>query len=688
MKTNPIKVILVCFVSFLFMNSCTKEEMLFIQKGNLKVDFYAGMPVFKDIIYREDTLKPILGKGLTINGELKEWKLWKSRTLKEGDTLVCKLNLPQAGISADFRYWLDSSSVHLRIKNVHDQGRMLKEIGLYEQPWVSIKDTSYRWWTVKNWTNVSFVNHKVNSRGIGYYNSLYGKGGDTIQKKGIPTFACIWNPKKYCVTVKTNMNVYPIHFWSDSGYCNLAPNIYYYRIKDKIMPDYEAQLAFISDLNQNHKADDSDYRLWCNRQMKGPDELHKNAIWYKIYLNDIRNVSDPCTTLKQAKEIITYINNITDGIPQIIYLVGWQYQGHDTGYPALDELNKAMGTKEELYSLSKYCDSLHSVLSVHANIDDAYKRNKYFSKDIMATDYDGSPMFWEVFSDSAFHISHYKDVATGNIFKRLEQFTKIFPIKRSIHFDAMRVTNCNPDWEKDKNGVLEEYELGLKPIAEWLNKRGILLTTETQNGNPIDLSPLVVGVYTYFHVIFEYKQLFHGKIICGGTPESMLPLRYSSGVGNSITQDFSYKAFHGQLPYDTERVKMKEIIYLSSILYHFLLTKEMIEMHRDTAGYNIRFSDGVTSTFDCKTNHLKVTWKDIVVADNDERFVPIHGGIYAYSKAGATHEWLLPENYRHVILKVFELAENGRKEFKNYRINNNKITLKLAANQSVKIVKE
>jgi hypothetical protein len=685
MITQIKKLGLLILLTAIILTSCSQNKTISIQKENIKVDLYSGIPVFKHIIYSGDTVSPTLGKGLTINNVLKEWAEWEIKNAVIGDTVVYTMKLKQPELSADFVFWLDSSSVRMKIRNVKDMTGTLKEIGLQDQPWVTVSDTSYHWWTVKNWTREPWVPKKVFSRGIGYYNAVSGNALDTVQEKGQPYFACIWLPKKFCVAVKTNMEVYPLRIWSDSAGCNLAPNKYYYRVKDLKMPDFEAQLAFIGDLNGNGRSDRGDYFIWCNRQMKGPDVLHKNAIWYKIKINDVINKNDPPTNLAQSKQIIDYIKNITDGVPQIIYIVGWQYDGHDTGYPAFDQLNPRMGTSEELYALSKYCDSLGSVLSIHNNMCDAYKGNKYFSSDIMATDYDGSPMFWEIFHDSAFHVSHYKDVKTGMIYKRLDELFKIFPIHRSIHFDAMRVTNCNPEWEKDTIGVLEEYYLGLKPIAEWFRQKGVLITTETQNGNPVDLSPLVVGMWTNFRLIPEYRQIYHGKIVAGGIPEGEAPFRELCGSGNSITQDISYKPFKGLLDYQTHKAHLKEVIYLSSLLYQFFLTKEMLEVDRNESGFRIRFSDNVLSVYDKATDHLKVTWKDVVIAEDDERFIPTHGGIYAYSRNGADREWLLPEGFRNVKLNVLELTGTGKKEFTAYSVSDNKIRLKLAANQSVKI---
>ncbi len=673
----------------LLLLSCQNTKTRSLNKGPIKIDLYSDKPVFKNIIHASDTLSPAAGKGLTINGVMKPWDLWNISSSVTGDTLIYRMALKQPDLTADFVYWIDSSSVRMKIRNVNDKSGTLMEIGLEDQPWVTVADPAWQWWTVMNYPRVPFVPEKIFSRGIGYYNTITGHAGDTVQKKGDPFFACIWHPEKFAVAVKTNTELYPLRMWSDDKGCNLAPNKYYYRVKDKMMPDFEAELTFIGDLNTNGKIDRDDYFLWCNRGKKDADNLHRNAIFYKIKINDVISKDNPPTNLAQTREMIDYIRNITDGIPQIIYLVGWQYDGHDTGYPAFDQLNPRMGTSEDLYALSKYCDSIGSVLSIHCNMDDAYKANKYFTPEIMGTDYDGSPIFWEIIHDSAFHISHYKDVKTGSIFKRLEELFSIFPIQKSIHFDAMRITNCNPEWEPEKIGVLEEYELGLKPIMKWFNDRGVQVTTETQNGNPFDLSQLVCGIWTNFWLTPEYRQIFHRKVVGGGIPEFMAPLQYTSGLGGSITQDFTYKLYKGCLDYQTNRAHMKELIYLSSILYHFFLTKEMLEVNRDTInGYTARFSDDVVSTYDGPTGHLKVTWKDVIIAEDGERFVPVHGGIYAFSQKGADREWLLPEGFRDRKLQVIELTGSGKKAFTDYVVSADKIRIKLAANQSVKIIAE
>ena len=47
-------------------------------------------------------------------------------------------------------------------------------------------------------------------------------------------------------------------------------------------------------------------------------------------------------TCEQALEAIKGMDAFTPGLPKIVYLVGWQYNGHDSKYPAFFEGNPAI----------------------------------------------------------------------------------------------------------------------------------------------------------------------------------------------------------------------------------------------------------------------------------------------------------------------------------------------------------
>ena len=47
-------------------------------------------------------------------------------------------------------------------------------------------------------------------------------------------------------------------------------------------------------------------------------------------------------TFEDALDMIRTIDAVTQGITKIIYLVGWQYLGHDDKYPDFFEVNAAL----------------------------------------------------------------------------------------------------------------------------------------------------------------------------------------------------------------------------------------------------------------------------------------------------------------------------------------------------------
>ena len=106
--------------------SCSRDRIITIEKGNLRVDFYSAMPVFKNIIYSSDTVSPQIGRGLTVNGELKEWSQWEIKSRMKGDTVVYEMNLNHPEIKADFLFWIDSASVRMRITNIEDKSGLIQ----------------------------------------------------------------------------------------------------------------------------------------------------------------------------------------------------------------------------------------------------------------------------------------------------------------------------------------------------------------------------------------------------------------------------------------------------------------------------------------------------------------------------------------------------------------------------------
>ena len=108
---------------------------------------------------------------------------------------------------------------------------------------------------------------------------------------------------------------------------------------------------------------------------------------------------DVICTFEEALEVMRKTDNLTRGIPKIVYLVGWQKGGHDHGYPSWAEVNPRLkraqdaNALESLRWLIREARKLHTTVSLHLNMVDAYRQSplwdEYVAKDCFAKDSDG-----------------------------------------------------------------------------------------------------------------------------------------------------------------------------------------------------------------------------------------------------------------------------------------------------------
>jgi len=500
------------------------------------------------------------------------------------------------------------------------------------------------------------------------YASVLGVQPDDAAKPHV--HACAYNGKVSCF-IKTDWPILPLwtraveskSFPGRTDFMELGMSGWQYRIRNKTIPCFEAHIELVSDLNDDGKADECEYQLALKKLLPDPDELYRNAIWYKVFCASPRGVF---TTFRQALEIAKRIFYLSNGVPQIMYLVGWQYDGHDTGYPAMDKLNEKLGGREDLLHLMKTAkEQYNCIVSVHANVDDAYPEHPQWDPDLIGRDVDGSLMRWEVFNGrQSYHICHTKDVESGSIFKRIDEMLSVVPVERTIHFDAFRTMN----WSWDEDGFIgepEELFCGMLPIKEYMNQKGIDVTTESLNGMRIEPS----GIFSAFwHNPEVLPLLYHNKIYGGGRGRT--PAAYVSGT--SINMDFTSDNL------DIRAQELNDRVGMDYMLYRFFLMREMVEfrMKGNKVAF-ARYADGVESYGDDARNMLKVTWHDTLIADNATRFIPFDDFIYIYATEDCEIKRILPETWRNTDLHAVYLLPGRGKP--NISVEDNMVIIKLNA---------
>ena len=147
---------------------------------------------------------------------------------------------------------------------------------------------------------------------------------------------------------------------------------------------------------------------------------------------------------EQALEIIRKMDHLTLGIPKIVYLVGWQYNGHDSKYPAWGEVNPKLKRPQDKTALESMkwlmaeAFKYNTTVSVHINMFDAYDDSPlwdtYVENNIIARNTDGSLRYGQW----GWPISYTQEWKTGYAQKRIDAICDMLPLAKAgtVHIDA------------------------------------------------------------------------------------------------------------------------------------------------------------------------------------------------------------------------------------------------------------
>jgi hypothetical protein len=162
------------------------------------------------------------------------------------------------------------------------------------------------------------------------------------------------------------------------------------------------------------------------------------------------NVRKVFLTYPEVLEVVKKLDTLTLGLPKILYLVGWQYNGHDSKYPSWDGFNERLkrpedaNAKESLKWLMREAKAWHTTISLHLNMIDAFEESplwaEYLAKNIIAKDASGKPIKGEVFDGmQSYQISFAQEWKLGYTQKRIDRLIAQLPELKeggTIHVDA------------------------------------------------------------------------------------------------------------------------------------------------------------------------------------------------------------------------------------------------------------
>lgn len=401
-------------------------------------------------------------------------------------------------------------------------------------------------------------------------------------------------------------------------------------------------------------------------------------------------------TCEQTLQLLKGMDNITLGMPKIAYLVGWQYNGHDSKYPAFFEGNEALKRPndknglESIRWLMAEGKKYNTTVSLHINMIDTYEDsplwNKYIANDVIARDERGFLRGGEW----GYQISYAQEWAKGFTQQRIDSLCKLLPIQDAgtIHIDAFHTAapiaykDEKDEWQIRTQSPISSYlpytqkdELeAQRNIFRYFDSKGIDVTNE---GLP-DNTDLFIGyqpmVWWFGHDEIYLK--YPASIICGG---------------NNADSDWGV-LFGNNL--NGEKVFMKGLDNYSEFTRRFCtMTAVCNYLNRFERLYRVegenykavQFSGNVHSELD--KGHLQIRQGNAVLVDNNNVMIPalwIEGNhMIAYSQDGYKEKiWTLPSGYPvSGKVSIYAVNESGRFYKGKLKYSSGKLKLRVNAGE-------
>lgn len=402
--------------------------------------------------------------------------------------------------------------------------------------------------------------------------------------------------------------------------------------------------------------------------------------------------------LDEGMEVIKKIDNMTLGIPKIIYLVGWQYTGHDSGYPSFAKVNEKLKRKgdasarDSLIWFMEEAKKYNTTVSLHINMLDASAESplweEYIEKDLIARNADGTlkTYVW------GYPISYTAEWNAGLTQRRIDELLELLPPLKeagTIHIDAFHTyipgytSEPISPYHAEKYGYTNEVEEETqRKIFNYWHEKGIDVTSEFvsnyRKDKFIGLQPMAWHFSSFSTT--EYLNV-PASLYCGGD-------RVTAVFGENMAAESIIKA-------DKENLKgFMADFALKSVPFYFLNRFDRLTYNKSGGVTTATFSEGVVSRQD-GDGSLHITQNGIVLRDGNDVFMPAlwnedqYDQIFAYSQNGYTNRtWKLPEQCAD--MESVDIYSINLKDVsllaKDQKVIDGQVTLSLGADQAVTIV--
>ncbi|MET7073412.1 endo-alpha-N-acetylgalactosaminidase family protein [Trueperella pyogenes] len=406
----------------------------------------------------------------------------------------------------------------------------------------------------------------------------------------------------------------------------------------------------------------------------------KNHVITRIPFNIVSQATHPfLRTLDDTKRV----SMATDNLGQQVLLKGYQAEGHDSAQGDYgNNYNERAGGLKDLKTLVDEGKNWNATFGIHVNATESYSEAKCFSdgkngfvdKDEHENGQAAPCELWMPprlawgWMNQAYYMNDAKDLATGNVFKRLEQLRKDFPKDSNLNWLYWDVY-YKKGWQAEAFSRRMQEAQGWRIGSEWAYSLPTLSTwSHWANDEPYGGSENKGLNSTLIRFVQNsYRDTFN--------PHPML--------GN--TNVYEYEGWAGNVDYN----KFHKTVWEKNLPAKFLQQSDIMSW-KDPSGTEpgkITFKNGteVTSAlrkvsgFDVAPDRV-ITYDGATVYDKGDYLLPWKDGgkarLYYYNPGNEARTWKLTKTWAsQPNLKLYELTDTGRVEVATIPVNNGEVRL-------------
>ena len=381
---------------------------------------------------------------------------------------------------------------------------------------------------------------------------------------------------------------------------------------------------------------------------------------------------------EQALERIKVLDCLSLGMPKITYLVGWQYNGHDSKYPAFFEGNEKLKRSEDpdalasIRWLSSEAKKYNTDVSFHINMFDCYEDSPLFEKYVKADVIARSKTGHLLPSEWGYKIDYVQEWNSGLAKERIDRMCDLLPVQDagSIHVDAFHTTAPVPVEKEDGSfgidfitqispyhGWTREDEVAAQiEILKYWDSKGVDVTTEGLDGSVDGLTdPHSRYRAMVWHIDYNLHLHYPESMLTGGNSGNYIGKRVF-GSNDDL------ESLLRETPCDWGEVIHR--LCTSTFISNYINRHERLMYIKGQDYGKVVFEGGLATEVDGK--HYTVMENGIQIVENDDIFIPamwMDGkNIVAYSATGyKSRTWsLLPTYPQKGRVTIWSVDQNGR----------------------------